>query len=315
MGHSSNERLWVCSNRRDSCHAAQSPRCAVSDGQPGGAGGADRAGDVLRVWPCASRRMGVDGRVDHWARFFLLPACRLWNAGRCGSEELAGQPVVVSNLDGCHRPSLVVLRLQRRQRSLGVRSVDQRMDMDGRGRQSPYQRRGGLWKARCCRARQLSRGTDFGDYMDRSQRQLLAVWRQWGKRTVSRTGNTAIRRKVGPSFPKALSEIGFFAGSFDIECPLINFPSLDYADFGKFQEFCPLKAPFQLKTPLPHSYDVLPTQVPRPQGTMTRFKPPTSRPVLSRLKPRFLESRPPKPGPASRTHTRSMPISARSKRR
>jgi hypothetical protein len=53
---------------------------------------------------------------------------------------------------------------------------------------------------------------------------------------VSRTGKTAIRRTLGESFAEGYLEDGGMGGWFGIECPLINFSSLDHADFEKFHE-------------------------------------------------------------------------------
>jgi hypothetical protein len=58
----------------------------------------------------------------------------------------------------------------------------------------------------------------------------------WGKRTVSRTGRTAIRRTAGVPFAKGVFGEGGMGGWFGIECPRINFSSLDHADLEKFQE-------------------------------------------------------------------------------
>src|ERR1039458_1672797 len=61
----------------------------------------------------------------------------------------------------------------------------------------------------------------------------------WGKRTVSRTGRTAILRTLGLLSSGEILEGGNFEGSLGIECPRINFPSLDNADLEKFQESLP----------------------------------------------------------------------------
>src|ERR1039458_8885189 len=61
----------------------------------------------------------------------------------------------------------------------------------------------------------------------------------WGKRTVSRTGRTAILRTPGFLFSDGLLEGGILGGWFGIERPFINFPSLDSADFEKFQQKSP----------------------------------------------------------------------------
>src|ERR1035441_4606377 len=58
----------------------------------------------------------------------------------------------------------------------------------------------------------------------------------WGNRTVSRTGRTGILRTPEESFPDGFLGAGGMEGWFCIECPRINFPSLDSADFEKFQE-------------------------------------------------------------------------------
>src|ERR1039458_6978298 len=58
----------------------------------------------------------------------------------------------------------------------------------------------------------------------------------WGNRTVSRTGRTGILRTPGESFPDGFLGAGGMEGWLGIECPRINFPSLDSLDFEKFQE-------------------------------------------------------------------------------
>jgi hypothetical protein len=52
----------------------------------------------------------------------------------------------------------------------------------------------------------------------------------WGNNTVSRTGRTGILRTLWFSFPDTLPAGDGMEGWFGIECPLINFPSLDNAD-------------------------------------------------------------------------------------
>jgi hypothetical protein len=58
----------------------------------------------------------------------------------------------------------------------------------------------------------------------------------WGNKTVSRTGKTAIRRRLELSLPAGDWEESEMGRRFGIECPLISFSSLDHADFEKFQE-------------------------------------------------------------------------------
>jgi hypothetical protein len=67
----------------------------------------------------------------------------------------------------------------------------------------------------------------------------------WGKRTVSRTGRTAIRRTAGVSFVEGVFGEGGMGGWFGIECPRINLSPLDHADFKKSQE----KFVFVIKSP------------------------------------------------------------------
>jgi hypothetical protein len=45
---------------------------------------------------------------------------------------------------------------------------------------------------------------------------------------------------------------GRIDGGFGIECPRINFPSLDSADFEKFQELLPALRSFLLKSRAQH---------------------------------------------------------------
>jgi hypothetical protein len=58
----------------------------------------------------------------------------------------------------------------------------------------------------------------------------------WGNSTVSRTGNTGIRRMAGASFPGEFAKGGGLEGVFVIECPFVNFSSLDSAEIEKFQD-------------------------------------------------------------------------------
>ena len=58
----------------------------------------------------------------------------------------------------------------------------------------------------------------------------------WGNRTVSRTGRTGILRTPGVALPEAFLAGFGTEGRFGIECPRINFPSLDGEDFERLQE-------------------------------------------------------------------------------
>lgn len=53
---------------------------------------------------------------------------------------------------------------------------------------------------------------------------------------MSRTGRTGILRRAGLASSDGMGVDGGIEGWLCIECPLINFPSLDSADFEKFQE-------------------------------------------------------------------------------
>ena len=87
---------------------------------------------------------------------------------------------------------------------------------------------------------------------------------------MSRTGKTGILRSPDVLVPDALTTGGAIEGWFVIECPRINFPSLDSADFEKFQDSAsgnpclrPQPAHFSL-TRLP-MYEQLPDNVPPPR--------------------------------------------------
>src|ERR1035437_996611 len=58
----------------------------------------------------------------------------------------------------------------------------------------------------------------------------------WGNRTVSRTGNTGTRRTGVTFLMDGFDGVGGTGSWFGIECPRINFPSLDNAAHEKFQE-------------------------------------------------------------------------------
>jgi hypothetical protein len=60
---------------------------------------------------------------------------------------------------------------------------------------------------------------------------------------VSRTGKTGILRNPATSCPDEILGGTGLEGWLGIECPLINFPSLDSADFEKFQECHQCPAP------------------------------------------------------------------------
>jgi len=65
-----------------------------------------------------------------------------------------------------------------------------------------------------------------------------------GNKTVSLTGKTGILRILGMLLDASLLSVGGMEGWFCIECPLINFPSLDSAGLKKFHNLrrvCPVR--------------------------------------------------------------------------
>jgi hypothetical protein len=61
----------------------------------------------------------------------------------------------------------------------------------------------------------------------------------WGNKTVSRTGKTGILRTPEMALPNTFLAVAGMEGWFGIECPHINFPSLDGAAFERFQKSPP----------------------------------------------------------------------------